>query len=196
SPKHKVAHFAMARIALEQRKVHKAERCLRGIVDGGSDGYLLRLMLSRAALARDDAAGAQRELEAAAKLDPDREDAWKSLVEVAQRSGDTAAVERAIERLAQIDQHDRSIHEAYALLLAKRQRWAELVREGENALYVAPDSPVIHHALGRAYLETGNAKQALVELDRALALSPPKPEEIQQERARAQRALKTGELLP
>lgn len=185
APKHPLGHFALARIALERRDVRKAERCLRGILAGGSDGYVLRIMLARAALSRGDAGGALRELEEAVSLDPEREDAWKSLLEVAQRQGDGALALRALAQLSALDQHDRSLHEAYALLLARQDRFDELVREGEAARYIAPASPALHHALGRAYLETGDPKQALVMLDRALGLGSARPAAVHRLRMRA-----------
>ncbi len=185
APKHELAHFALARIALQQQKLRKAERCLRRIVDGGHDGYVLRMMLARAALTRDDPAEAHLQLEAAIKLDPERQDAWKALLAVAERLHDTALAGRVLGQIAALDQHDHTLHEAYTLLLAQQQRWPEVVREGESALYVATASAGLHHALGRAYVETGDPKRGLVELDRALMLGPARPAEIQHARAHA-----------
>ncbi len=184
APHDTLAHFALARVALEQRDVAKAERCLRGIVDGGADGYVLRLMLSRAALARNDLVSARSELEAAIKLEPERLEAQRGLLEVAERSKDQALGLRAIAAIAALDQHDRVVHETLVAALSQNESWQELVTEAETTLYIDPGNPALHFALGRAYANTGEPKRGLVELDRALQLGYPQPAPLQLARAR------------
>jgi tetratricopeptide (TPR) repeat protein len=189
APQHRIALFALARVALQNHDAVEAERCLRAMIASGADGYGLRMMLAHAALARTALLEALPELEAAIKLDPDRPEAWQSLLEVAAGLKNEALATRAVSALAGLDQHDREVHAAYLALLAKHEAWPEVVREGQTALYIDPANPALHWHLGRAYLETGKPAVALPELDRALALGYPEVGDIQLTRARVLLAL-------
>jgi tetratricopeptide (TPR) repeat protein len=190
APAHRIAHFALARVALARRDPRTAERCLRGIVKSGADGYVLRMLLTRGAMARHRLDDAVREAETAAQLDPDRPDAWKILLELATQTDDEALGLRAVRALAELDQHDRAIHAAYLAMLAKTGAWRDVVREGETALYIDPENPAIHLHLGEAYVQTGAAQSGLVELGRALTLGYAKPGVVHLARARAFLVLK------
>jgi predicted Zn-dependent protease len=189
SPRHRLANFALARVALERGDAAEAELCLRAILASGADGYSLRMLLVHAALARSQPAAAAAELEAAIKLDPERPEAWPNMLELAGKLKDEALALRAVTALAQLDQHDRAIHAAYVALLAKREAWPDVVRAGESAMYVDPANPALHWHLGRAYASTGRPADALSELDRALALGHPAIGGIQLTRARVLLAL-------
>lgn len=170
APHHPVANFALTRVALESGDAGRAQRSLHNIVEGGEDGYLVRVLLARAALAQDDAARARREAEAAIALDPEQLEAHKVLLEVAGELDDQALGLRALRALADLDQHDRMVHLALMAALYQTKAYAELVKAGERALYIDPAEPRVHQLLGEGYLETGKAAEALVEFDRALAL--------------------------
>ncbi|HKU39277.1 MAG TPA: hypothetical protein VJR89_14045, partial [Polyangiales bacterium] len=130
SPQHRVANFALARVALAREDAAAAERHLRAILASGADGYLLRMLLAHAALAGSQLSAAVSELEAAIALDPDRLEAWQTLLEVAGKLKDEAMALRAVTALAQLDQHDRAVHAAYVAMLTKREAWPEVVRAG------------------------------------------------------------------
>jgi predicted Zn-dependent protease len=189
APHHRIAEFALARVALQNHDAPGAERSLRAIIASGADGYGLRLMLAHAALARSQPSAAGPELDAAIKLDAERPEAWQNLLELAGRLKDEAMATRAVSALAGLDQHDRAIHAAYVALLAKHGAWPDVVRAGETMLYVDPANPALHWHLGRAYFETGKLATALPELDRALALGYPEVGDIQLTRARVLLAL-------
>jgi tetratricopeptide (TPR) repeat protein len=184
-PQQRIAHFAIARVALAKRDAHKAERCLRGIVQSGADGYLLRMMLARAALARDSPPDAVRETEAAIALDPERPEAWKLLLELATQTGDEALGLRAVHAIADLDQHDGVMHAAYLAMLAKIGAWGDVVREGETGLFIDPENPALHLHLGEGYVQTGAPERGLVELGRALSLGYTRPGVAHLARARA-----------
>jgi len=188
-PHHPLAQFALTRVALEHGDAKGAQASLRSIVQGGKDGYILRVLLARAALAGNDAAMARREAEAAIVLDADQLEAWRILLDVADKQQDQALSLRALRALADLDQHDRLVHLALMAALHQAKAYAELVRAGERALYLDPGEPRVHRLLGVAYLETGKAAPALLELDRAVALSEKPPGELQLLRARALLAL-------
>ncbi|HKP60235.1 MAG TPA: tetratricopeptide repeat protein [Polyangiales bacterium] len=189
SPQHRLANFALARVALERGDAAGAEGHLRAILASGADGYLLRMLLFHAALAHSQPTAALAELDAAIKLDPDRPEAWQNMLELAGKQKDESLALRAVSALAQLDQHDRAIHAAYVALLTKREAWPDVVRAGESAMYVDPANPALHWHLGRAYASTGRPADALTELDRALALGHPEVGDIQLTRARVLVAL-------
>jgi predicted Zn-dependent protease len=185
SPHHRIAHFAIARVALARRDAGRAERCLRGIVQSGADGYLLRMMLARGALARDSREDAIRETDAAIQLDADRPEAWKMLLDLSTQTGDEALALRAVRAIADLDQHDGTMHAAYLAMLAKLGAWPDVVREGETDLYIDPENPALHLHLGEGYVQTGAPERGLVELSRALALGYTRPGVVHLALARA-----------
>lgn len=189
APKHALAHFALTRIALEKHDAGRAQRCLRAIVDGGQDGYILRVLLARAALAQGNTQEARTQAEHAVALDADQLEGFRILVEIADKEHDEALGRKALEALAGLDQHDRVVHLALMTVLHRQKAFAELERAGERALYIDPEQPRIHRLLGDAYLENKKPAQALVELDRALALKYPRPADVQLARAKALLAL-------
>ena len=189
SPRHVLAHFALTRIALEHGDAARAARCLRGIIASGHDGYLLRVLLARAALAGKQPQQARAEAERAIELDPDQLEAYRVLIEVADRLSDPELGRRALTALADLDQHDRMIQLALMSVLHDDKAYAELERAGERDLYIDPEQPRVHYLLGDAYLENGKPDRALVELDRALSLGHPRPGQVQLARVRALLAL-------
>jgi tetratricopeptide (TPR) repeat protein len=192
SPRHALAHFALTRIALEKHDAPRAQRCLRAVIAGGQDGYILRVLLARAALARAQYPEALDQAEHAILLDADEPEAFRILLELADKRGDHALARRALEALAGLDQHDRVVHLALMRVLHEQKAFPELERAGERALYIDPEKPSVHRMLGEAYVETGKPAQALIELDRALELGDKGIGEVQLVRARALLALGKG----
>lgn len=189
APQHALANFALTRVALEQGDVARAERSLRTVVASGADGHILRVLLARAALAQNRPGDALREAETAVRLDPDRLESYRIMLDVAEKLGDASVARRALEALVGLDQHDRVIHLGLMALLEHVRDDAELVRVGESALYVEPENAQLHKLLGEGLLRTHAAARALSEFDRALALRHPKPGVVQLARARALLAL-------
>jgi tetratricopeptide (TPR) repeat protein len=185
-----LAHFALTRVALEQGDAQRAERCLKAIVKRGQDGYLLRMLLGRSAMAQQHWAVARAEAERATALDPERGEAWQLLLEVAQQLADRALALAALERIVALDQHDGAAHLALLALYVEGKNWQAALELGARAKFVEPASAELHRLLGRAELESGQPARALTKLDQALRLAPPKPGAVQLLRARALLALK------
>jgi tetratricopeptide (TPR) repeat protein len=184
-PKHAHAHFALTRVALEDRDALRAELHLRSILATGQDGYVIRVLLARAALAGGRADAALPEAEAAIAIDPDQLEAHRVLLDIAEIKRDPALGRRALKALAQIDQHDRALHLALLGALADDKRYPELLEAAERAVYLAPDSAEVHRYWGEALLHTGEPKKAMVELDRALELGHRRPARVHALRVRA-----------
>jgi cellulose synthase operon protein C len=185
SKANQLAHFALARASLERGEKVQAERSVKALLAAGADGYDLRLMAARSALALVNPEEAVAHAQAAVALEPDRADAHQLLLELATKLPDEALGQRALGALAQLDQHDALLHTTYLALLAKNQVWPDAVREGEAALYISPENPAVHLHLGQAYIETGLYERALTELERALRLGYSQPGLVRLARARA-----------
>lgn len=182
---HKLAHFALARAALERGENAQAERSLKALFAKGADSYDLRLMAARAALALGELEKAVEHAQAAAAFDPDRSEAHQLLLELATKLPDEALGQQALGSLSLLDQHDALLHTTYLALLAKNERWHEAQREGESALFISPENPAVHLHLGQAYVETGAYERGLSELERALTLGYSQPGLVRLARARA-----------
>lgn len=184
STAHPVARFVMARLAASSRDLPGAASHLRALLEGGVDGYEVRLFAARLASRRRDSASMRRELEAATRIDPDRIEAWQGLSEAIQ--GDSAARLEVLRRLSQIDQHDRETQGELLTALERASAWEELRTVATRGLHVDPHSAEVHRALALALERSGRAglRDALFELDSALLASPERPAPIQVSRAR------------
>jgi hypothetical protein len=96
---------------------------------------------------------------------------------------------RALEALARLDQHDPALQLALIAALREDKDLLALRKAAENAIFVVPGHPDVHLALGEGLLASGQAKAALVELDRALALGHSRTQAVEAARAEALRAL-------
>jgi tetratricopeptide (TPR) repeat protein len=188
-PHHAAAHFALTRVALEKGDVKRAYRCLRAIIDGGTDGPIVRLLLTRAALALKKEQEAREHVLAAARLDPDDIENWRAALDVAEKTTDRKLARRALTAIVDLDQHDGAAHIALLAILEGEHDHTTLRSYAERALFVDPENPGLHRQLGAAYLHTGAAERALVELDRALALGYRRPGRVHVLKVRALQSL-------
>lgn len=182
---HKLAQFALARAALERGETTQAEQAVNALFAARADGYELRLIASRVALARSKLELAVKHAQAAVSFEPERSDAHQLLLELATKLPDEPLARRALGALSLLDQHDPLLHTTYLALLAKSHSWLDAVRAGETALFISPENPSVHLHLGQAYVETGAYERGLVELERALNLGYSKPGLVRLARARA-----------
>jgi tetratricopeptide (TPR) repeat protein len=182
---HKLAHFALARAAFERDETAQAEQSVRALLGARADGYELRLIAARVALAGGKTELAVKHAQAAVAFEPERTDAHQLLLELATKLPDEALAQQALGALSQLDQHDALLHTTYLALLAKNHAWLDAVREGETAVFISPENPSVHLHLGQAYVETGAYERALTELERALNLGYSQPGLVRLARARA-----------
>lgn len=185
-----IAHYLLAEIAMGTRDARGADVHIRDLIANQHDGYDVRTLAARIAMALNDRAAAIAHLEAATHIDAERPDAWQGLRELARAGNDAARLTTAIERLANIDQHDRENYAQLLTALADANRWADVARFGENAVFVEPGRAETHRLLGEAYVRTGKAREGLVELDQTLRLQPERPGLVHLGRARALVALR------
>jgi tetratricopeptide (TPR) repeat protein len=186
---HPLAHFALARVALQAGDSARAARGLQAIIDGGKDAYVLRMMLARAALDAGDVDRARIHAERAATLDPTQTDAFQILIKVAGEKSDPVLGRKALTALAELDQHDRIVHLALMAALLEAKDYAAVVKYGERALLLDPENAEVHRLLAEGLARTSDPTRALFELDRATALGHGRPARLELIRARALLAL-------
>ena len=192
NPKHTGALFAMTRVGLEHKDIARVESSLRAILATGQDGYVLRVLLARAALIEQKPSAAQIEAEAAIRLDPDQLEAYRVLLDVAvARKGrgepHRPLARRALEALARLDQHDPAIHLALLAALREDRDFPALRAAAESAMFLVPGHPDVHLALAEGLLAAGQGKEAMVELERAIKLGHSNPRALEELRDKAQR---------
>lgn len=170
-PLQATANFLAMEVALGESDVPKARRHLARLFARGHNGYEVRLLQARAALAQSAPNRARCALTKATRLDPNRPEAWQGLTQVARRLGDPELRLTALRRLVEVDQHDREASAALLDELARRDLWDEVLRYGAMSVFSDPLHGRSRRLLGDAYLRAGRPADALVELDAALVLS-------------------------
>lgn len=189
-PAQPIARFVGARLALAARDSNAAEAHLTRLIESQHDGYEVRLLQARAGFGRRDPRAARQALEAAVRIDGDRPEAWQGLVQVSERVNDPSLSLRALRRLAEIDQHDRATSAALLERLAAEGEWGEVLRFGEMSVFVDPLRADSRRLLAEAYLREGRARDALPEVDAALAAQPEQAGVVHLLRARILKALR------
>lgn len=183
APAEPQALFALGLARLAEGKLSDAHAALLAIVDGGRDGYDLRLILSRAARDLGRPQEALAHALAAADRDPNREEAWRQVLELSSPA-DRSHAERALRSLVRIDQHGRIPHMALLVILARKHAWREVRDLGRATIYVHPASAELHRLLGEAHAHLGEPKQAIAMYDQALVLRHRRPGIVQIARAK------------
>jgi tetratricopeptide (TPR) repeat protein len=166
-----LALFALSHVALKQGALPEAIAQLSAILALGRDGYQLRMLLARSQRAAGDPALGLLQLDAAARLDPDRPEAYALMAELSAQIGDTARRERALERWSFLEQHTRAPLLPYLRLLEQRGDYATLRVRAEAGLYLDPEQSELHRLLALALLHGGQAAAARVEVERAVSLA-------------------------
>ena len=170
-PKQPVARFTLAHVALKRGDVRTAKRELDALLAAGHDGYQLRMLRARIDEAAGDSAAGLRELLAAVAIDPERTEAFEALAQTAEKLGDSAQLEHALEALARLDQHGRVPLSRLLELRLRRGAYAELIEPARAGLYRDVHSLTFHLALAEGLLHTEQLAEARLEAERALSLA-------------------------
>lgn len=185
-----VARFVAARLALARNELATARADLRRLIESGHDGYEVRLLQARVALAGRDTAGGRAALEAASRIDPNRPEAWQGLMRVAERSSDAQLRARVLRRIVDVDQHDRASNFALMQQLAERNDWVGVREYGLRGVFVDPLRAESRRLYAEALLRANENREALAQAELALAAQPEEPAEVHLTRARAFMALR------
>lgn len=183
-----IARWVGAQLAVARREPRNAAADLRLLVASGHDGYDIRLMQARLAMARRDRDGMRAALEAARRIDGRRPEALQGLLEIAGESPDARIP--ILRQLADVDQHGREIHFELLRLLAAREDWGAVRDYGERAVYVDPFNAEARRLYSEALRRANDNRESLAQADQALAAQPEHPGPVHLTRARALAALR------
>lgn len=83
---------------------------------------------------------------------------------------DWAGAERSFREAIRLNPGYAEAHHELSMLLQRQRRFDEAIREARLTLYLAPMSSRFEHGLGEIYLSSGRQADALVQVQKALAI--------------------------
>jgi tetratricopeptide (TPR) repeat protein len=169
--------FARARVFLAQDKKEEARALFSRLVAEGHDGFEVRLFLARLCLAAEDAGPAEAHLLRATEFDPLAVEPWSLLASLAHRAGDGDAELAALEKWAQLSEHDPIVHRRLLRMLIDTNRAGEAARAAPWAVWTDLAGFETHLLAGLAHARSGNLVQAEFEWESAL-LTPTSPAQL------------------
>jgi cellulose synthase operon protein C len=171
-PKQPTARTIMAEIALRTGDPTKARGIYEGLIADGHDSFDTRVRLAGIAQQEQKTDEVEKQLCAAKTLDPERSYPYQELAELykASNRADQALVE--LEHYAFLEQMQLAPLKELVTGYGTRKNWDKVRTFGELAMYISPYDTDLLLTLGKAYLETGDAKQALFTYDSALLAQP------------------------
>jgi tetratricopeptide (TPR) repeat protein len=175
-PKNPDAHYVAAQLARGEKDLETARKHLDTMRSNGNDGYVIHSMLADIAEEQKNEVAMRFHLEAAHRFDPSQSEPLKGLFDLAnqsKREGDALA---ALEKLAQLEQHDRKVWRLLLEKLVAAKRWDDARRIGESAIFVDIMGLQTHSLYARALSAQNAHEKAVYELETAV-LCPGKPPE-------------------
>jgi tetratricopeptide (TPR) repeat protein len=175
-PKNGDAHYVAAQLARGEKNLEEAKKHLDTMRSGGNDGYVIQSMLADIAEEQKDDTRMRFHLEAAYRFDPSQSEPLKAMFELAnQQKRDGDALD-ALEKLAQLEQHDRKVWRLLLERLVAAKRWEDARRIGESAIFVDILGGQTHTLYARALSAQNAHDQAAYELETALLCAGKPPE--------------------
>jgi tetratricopeptide (TPR) repeat protein len=129
---------------------------------------ILGKFLSRSVAAQE----ARPFFDAALKLNPNNGDIWSAVGELAERNGDSAARELAIEKAITAGTSDANAYIAYGHSQLNRGQIEKSRAMFEKAIALNPSSAYAYAGLGATYFDGGNDDKAIEAYRRSLSLDP------------------------
>lgn len=169
------ATFALARIAIATQDKKKAQSLIEDMTDEGVDGYELRMVLARLYFADEKVSEAEKQLRAAAKLDPEAEEPWSLLASLYLKTENRTAELEVVTKWARLSEHDSLVHRRLIELLIEEERFKEAALAADLALWTDLAGAETHRLAGLAYSRNDDLKRAEFEWESAL-LTPLNPE--------------------
>ena len=175
-PKNADAHYVAAQVARGEKDTEGAKKHLDTMRSTGHDGYVVHTMLADIAEEQKNDTAMRFHLEAAYRFDPSQSEPLKGLFDLANQSKREGDALDALEKLAQLEQHDRKVWRMLLDKLVAAKRWEDARRIGESAIFVDILGGQTHTLYARALSATNAHDQAVYELETAV-LCPGKPPE-------------------
>ena len=184
------ARFVAAQLAVGARDPHRAFGDLRLLIEGGHDGYEVRLLQARVAFGVRNYTLGREALQRATQIDPERPEGWQGLMQLAERTQQADLRMDALRRLVDIDQHGGDANFELMQALAERNDWDGVRTYGERSIYVDPLRSEARRLYAEALIRTGDPREGLAQADVALLAHPEQPGPAHLTRARALAALR------
>ena len=175
-PRNPDAHYVAAQVARGDKDIEGARKHLDTMRSTGHDGYAVHSMLADLAEEQKNDTAMRFHLEAAYRFDPSQSEPLKGLFDLASQSKREGDALDALEKLAQLEQHDRKVWRLLLDKLITAKRWDDARRIGESAIFVDVMGAQTHTLYARALSATNAHDKAAFELETAL-LCPGKPPE-------------------
>ncbi|HKP16474.1 MAG TPA: protein kinase [Gemmatimonadaceae bacterium] len=164
----------------------KGARLRSGGPDGSSPAQYFAAAISKdstfapayAALAFEysmngDQREARRLVSKALALDPTLAEAHMALGAIREfRDLNWKGAEDAFREAIRLNEGFAEAHHELSMLLMRRRRFADAMREAQHALYLAPMSARFELGMGEVYFHSGQYEEALKAADKALAIDP------------------------
>jgi tetratricopeptide (TPR) repeat protein len=186
------ARFVAAQIAARGREPRRAFGDLRLLIEGGHDGYEVRLLQARVAFGVRNYTLGREALQRATQIDPERPEAWQGLMQLAERTQQSDLRLEALRRVVDIDQHTGEMNFELMQALAERNEWDGVRTYGERSIFVDPLRAEARRLYAEALVRTGDPREGLAQADVALLAHPEQPGLAHLTRARALAALRRG----
>jgi tetratricopeptide (TPR) repeat protein len=167
-PKEPNALYLQMRLLMSSHDAQGAERIAKQLVEGGHDGYGVRMKLADLAEEKNDVEAMRSHLYKAHRLDPTQAEPIQALYDLANKQNDTQTQLWALRELSKLDQHDRRVWHRLLEMLVERGQWDEARRVGESAIYVDVGNPEVHWLYARALARSGQQVSAIFELNSAI----------------------------
>ncbi len=167
--------FLAADLALESDETERAQRELLALKRRGLQGYDIEVRLGLAAVRLRDGAGALAHFRAAVELAPGSVEGKTMLAEqlrILGKEDERLAVETELLRL---EPQTAALAKRVVLGHARAGRVDQAAELGRTALFIDPDDPDLHAALGRALAAQDKPGPAARALEQALLFGPADP---------------------
>jgi tetratricopeptide (TPR) repeat protein len=171
--KQPLAMYVMAEVLVRQGATDQALLLYEKLITDGHDSFDIRTRLAQLAKQDGKMDVAEQQLCASKRLDPERSFPYSELAELYKASGRTDKALAELEHYVLLEQMQVAPLKELATGYAKAGQWAKVRTYGEMAMFIFPSDPDLLLLLGKAYLETGDARQALFSYDSALLVNPP-----------------------
>lgn len=167
------AHYLRANLLQQKKDYEGARKVLLFMIRTGYDGYAIRMRLAELDIEAKRIDNARFNLNLAREFDRTMVAPLRVLYGLERDvKRDKEALE-LLEEIAFLDQHDAKVWGLLLEGLVRTEQWEKARKIGESAIFVDIANPDIHILYARALSEGKDHRQAIFELESALACSPP-----------------------
>lgn len=174
-PKNALARYVLAQALDASKDADGAKREFEALLAQGVDGYDIRFALGRMAAAAGDVDLAAKHLGEAKKWDPDEGTPYVLMMQLYEARDRRDDLLKEAEAYLDVEEHN---HDASRLLIdrfAGDKKWSELARVAPRVLGITPMEPFVHQQYGIALGALKRHKEAIFELESAIAAGYRRP---------------------